>query len=89
MPLDNPEQAAAAIRPVARPMSINAYKVDLAQTLVERTILGALVSVGFGGRDAMDSSPGLISQIKPAKCRSKRAASSHMSPRQNAGLDFA
>ena len=36
------QQAAAAIRTVARPMSMNAYKVDLAQNLVERTILGAL-----------------------------------------------
>jgi xanthine dehydrogenase YagS FAD-binding subunit len=35
-------QAAAAVRTVARPMSMNAYKVDLTQTLVERTILGAL-----------------------------------------------
>ena len=36
------KQAAAAIRTVARPMSMNAYKVDLAQNLVEQTILGAL-----------------------------------------------
>lgn len=35
-------QAAAAIRTVARPMSMNAYKVDIAQTLVERTLLQAL-----------------------------------------------
>jgi len=35
-------QAAAAIRTVARPMSMNAYKVDIAQNLVERTILQAL-----------------------------------------------
>jgi len=35
-------QAAAAIRTVARPMSMNAYKVDLAQNLIERTILQAL-----------------------------------------------
>ena len=35
-------QAAAVIRTVARPMSQNAYKVDIAQNLVERTILGAL-----------------------------------------------
>ena len=35
-------QAAAAIRTVARPMSMNAYKVDLAQNLIERTILEAL-----------------------------------------------
>ena len=34
--------AAAAVRTVARPMSMNAYKVDLAQTLIERTILEAL-----------------------------------------------
>ena len=36
------KQAAAAIRTVARPMSMNAYKVDIAQTLIERTILSAL-----------------------------------------------
>jgi xanthine dehydrogenase YagS FAD-binding subunit len=36
------KQAAAAIRTVARPMSMNAYKVDIAQTIVERTILSAL-----------------------------------------------
>ena len=36
------KQAAAAIRTVARPMSMNAYQVDIAQTLVERTILSAL-----------------------------------------------
>jgi xanthine dehydrogenase YagS FAD-binding subunit len=36
------KQAAAAIRTVARPMSMNAYKVDIAQTMVERTILSAL-----------------------------------------------
>jgi xanthine dehydrogenase YagS FAD-binding subunit len=35
------KQAAAAIRTVARPMSMNAYKVDIAQTAIERTILGA------------------------------------------------
>ncbi len=35
-------QAAAAIRTVARPMSMNGYKVDLAQNLIERTILQAL-----------------------------------------------
>src|SRR5579859_7647513 len=35
-------QAAAQIRTVARPMSLNAYKVDIAQGLVERTILQAL-----------------------------------------------
>ena len=36
------KQAAAQIRTVARPMSLNAYKVDVAQGLVERTILQAL-----------------------------------------------
>ena len=36
------KQAAATIRTVARPMSMNAYKVDIAQTLIERTILTAL-----------------------------------------------
>jgi xanthine dehydrogenase YagS FAD-binding subunit len=36
------KQAAAAIRTVARPMSMNAYKVDIAQTAIERTILSAL-----------------------------------------------
>jgi len=36
------KQAAAIIRTVARPMSMNAYKVDIAQVLVERTILQAL-----------------------------------------------
>jgi len=36
------KQAAAAIRTVSRPMSMNAYKVDIAQNMVERTILGAL-----------------------------------------------
>jgi len=34
--------AAAQIRTVARPMSLNAYKVDVAQNLVERTLLQAL-----------------------------------------------
>jgi xanthine dehydrogenase YagS FAD-binding subunit len=34
--------AAAQIRTVARPMSLNAYKVDIAQGLVERTVLQAL-----------------------------------------------
>src|SRR6266852_6198518 len=38
----NVKQAAAQIRTVARPMSLNAYKVDLAQGLIERTILEAL-----------------------------------------------
>ena len=36
------KQAAAVIRTVARPMSMNAYKVEIAQSMVERTILGAL-----------------------------------------------
>src|SRR3989442_12960749 len=36
------KQAAAQIRTVARPMSLNAYKVDIAQGLVERTVLHAL-----------------------------------------------
>lgn len=40
------KQAAAAIRTVARPMSMNAYKVDVTQTLIERTVLGALGSDG-------------------------------------------
>ncbi|MBI4495037.1 MAG: xanthine dehydrogenase family protein subunit M [Chloroflexi bacterium] len=35
-------QAAAAIRTVARPMSLNAYKVDIAQGLIERAVLQAL-----------------------------------------------
>ena len=39
---DRVRQAAAGIRNVARPMSMNAYKVDLAQRLVERTLLRAL-----------------------------------------------
>src|SRR5579859_7004153 len=34
--------AAAQIRTVSRPMSLNAYKVDIAQGLVERTVLQAL-----------------------------------------------
>jgi len=38
----NVKAAAAQIRTVARPMSLNAYKVDIAQGLVERTILQAL-----------------------------------------------
>ena len=37
----NVKQAAAAIRTVARPMSLNAYKVDIAQNLIERTLLEA------------------------------------------------
>ena len=36
------KQAAAQIRTVARPMSLNAYKVDIAQNLIERTLLQAL-----------------------------------------------
>jgi xanthine dehydrogenase YagS FAD-binding subunit len=36
--------AAAQLRTVARPMSLNAYKIDLAQGLIERTILDALSS---------------------------------------------
>jgi xanthine dehydrogenase YagS FAD-binding subunit len=38
----NVKQAAAQLRTVARPMSLNAYKVELAQGLIERTILEAL-----------------------------------------------
>jgi xanthine dehydrogenase YagS FAD-binding subunit len=34
--------AAAQVRTVARPMSLNAYKVDIAQGLVERTVLQAI-----------------------------------------------
>jgi xanthine dehydrogenase YagS FAD-binding subunit len=34
--------AAAQLRTVARPMSLNAYKIDLAQALIERTLLEAL-----------------------------------------------
>ncbi|MGH2796824.1 MAG: FAD binding domain-containing protein [Thermoleophilaceae bacterium] len=37
-------EAAAAIRTVARPMSLNAFKVDVAQGLIERTIVEALES---------------------------------------------
>src|SRR5256885_4378972 len=36
------KQAAAQIRTVARPMSLNAYKVEVAQGLIERTVLQAL-----------------------------------------------
>src|SRR6266851_4598784 len=36
------KQAAAQIRTVARPMSLNSYKVDIAQGLLERTVLQAL-----------------------------------------------
>jgi CO/xanthine dehydrogenase FAD-binding subunit len=38
------KQAAAQIRTVSRPMSLNAYKVDIAQGLIERTVLQALGS---------------------------------------------
>jgi xanthine dehydrogenase YagS FAD-binding subunit len=38
----NAKAAAAQIRTVARPMSLNAYKVDLVQGVLERTILQAL-----------------------------------------------
>src|SRR5712691_10916085 len=34
--------AAAQLRTVARPMSLNAYKIDLVQSLIERTLLEAL-----------------------------------------------
>jgi xanthine dehydrogenase YagS FAD-binding subunit len=34
--------AAAQLRTVARPMSLNAYKIDLVQGLIERTLLEAL-----------------------------------------------
>ena len=36
------KQAAAQIRTVSRPMSLNAFKVDLAAGLIERTVLEAL-----------------------------------------------
>jgi len=36
------KQAAAAIRTVARPMSMNAYKVDIAANMLEHTILAGL-----------------------------------------------
>jgi xanthine dehydrogenase YagS FAD-binding subunit len=36
------KQAASQIRTVARPMSLNAYKVDVAVGLIERTVLDAL-----------------------------------------------
>lgn len=39
---DNIKTAAATLKTVARPMSLNAYKVDLAINLIERTVLGAL-----------------------------------------------
>ena len=34
--------AAAQLRTVARPMCLNAYKIDLAMGLIERTVLQAL-----------------------------------------------
>ena len=39
---DTAKAAAAQIRTVARPMSLNSYKVDVAAGLIERTILEAL-----------------------------------------------
>src|SRR3984893_475384 len=36
------KQAAAQIRTVSRPMSLNSYKVDIAQNLIERTLIQAL-----------------------------------------------
>jgi hypothetical protein len=36
------KQAAAQTRTVSRPMSLNAYKVDIAQGLIEPTVLQAL-----------------------------------------------
>jgi xanthine dehydrogenase YagS FAD-binding subunit len=39
---DNLDAAAARIRTVARPLSLNAYKVDLAQGLIARTVREAL-----------------------------------------------
>jgi xanthine dehydrogenase YagS FAD-binding subunit len=36
------KQAAAQIRTVSRPMSLNAFKVDIAQSLIERTLVQAL-----------------------------------------------
>ena len=39
---DSARQAAALIRTVARPMSMNAFKVDITRNMVERTILRAL-----------------------------------------------
>lgn len=39
---DGIKAAAAALKTVARPMSLNAYKVDLAINLIERTVLSAL-----------------------------------------------
>jgi xanthine dehydrogenase YagS FAD-binding subunit len=39
---DNLKTAAATLKTVARPMSLNAYKVDIAINLIERTVLSAL-----------------------------------------------
>lgn len=39
---DNIKAAAAAIKTVARPMSANAYKVDVATALIEKTVLSML-----------------------------------------------
>ncbi len=39
---DTIKTAAATIKTVARPMSLNAYKVDIAINLIERTVLSAL-----------------------------------------------
>ncbi len=39
---DGIKAAAATLKTVARPMSLNAYKVDLAINLIERTVLSAL-----------------------------------------------
>ena len=39
---DTIKNAAATLKTVARPMSLNAYKVDIAMNLIERTVLSAL-----------------------------------------------
>ncbi len=39
---DTIKDAAAHLRPVARPMSQNGHKVDIAVGLIERTVLSAL-----------------------------------------------
>ncbi|MBI5302218.1 MAG: FAD binding domain-containing protein [Chloroflexi bacterium] len=39
---ENIKAAAAAIKTVARPMSLNAYKVDITMGLIEQVVLGAL-----------------------------------------------
>lgn len=39
---DNIKTAAATIKTVARPMSLNAYKIDIAINLIERTVLSTL-----------------------------------------------